>query len=429
MTGERDIRSEDRQLLLDAVMAATEKLVITYTGADEHTGQQRPPAVPLLELLDALNQTTTDPVLDRILVRQPLQPFDIDNVTPGALGVPTPFTFDPTVLVAAEAAAGKRDPRPAFIGTRLPEQASGDVALADLLAFFKDPVKGFFRALEFTLPADVDGVDDAMPVEIDALQNWTVGDRLLNDMLRGMDPARALEAEWRRGTLPPGQLGWRVAKEIRANATEIASVAARYRHGDNDAFDVDIDLGSGRRLTGTVTGVHADASVSVTYSKLDGKHLLEGWIRLLALSAQHPERQFSAACIGRSRQGTRGVVRVLGPPDAPAVEVLADLVALYDAGRREPLPLPMKTSYAWAAAVRAGDNPAKEAEFRWKSNPRYPAEDQQPAHVKAWGDDAWQQVLLAPPRPGEAPAGENTRLGAFAARLWLPMLTAERSAE
>ncbi|NKE29713.1 exodeoxyribonuclease V subunit gamma, partial [Mycobacterium tuberculosis] len=39
MTGERDIRSEDRQLLLDAIGAATQTLVITYTGADERTGQ------------------------------------------------------------------------------------------------------------------------------------------------------------------------------------------------------------------------------------------------------------------------------------------------------------------------------------------------------------------------------------------------------
>ena len=58
MTGERDIRSEDRQLLLDAILAATETLVVTYTGTDEHTGAHRPPAVPLMELLDALDKTT-----------------------------------------------------------------------------------------------------------------------------------------------------------------------------------------------------------------------------------------------------------------------------------------------------------------------------------------------------------------------------------
>ena len=60
MTGERDIRSEDRQLLLDAIGAATEKLVITYTGSNEQSGQPRPPAVPLMELLDALDNHHSD---------------------------------------------------------------------------------------------------------------------------------------------------------------------------------------------------------------------------------------------------------------------------------------------------------------------------------------------------------------------------------
>ena len=45
--GERDPRTEDRQLLLDALMAATDHLVITYTGNDERTNAERPPAVPV----------------------------------------------------------------------------------------------------------------------------------------------------------------------------------------------------------------------------------------------------------------------------------------------------------------------------------------------------------------------------------------------
>ena len=81
-TGERDIRSEDRQLLLDAIGAATEKLVITYTGANEYSGQRKPPAVPLVELLDTLDITTPAKVRDRVLVEHPLQPFDIATSPP-----------------------------------------------------------------------------------------------------------------------------------------------------------------------------------------------------------------------------------------------------------------------------------------------------------------------------------------------------------
>jgi exodeoxyribonuclease V gamma subunit len=429
MTGERDIRSEDRQLLLDAIGAATEKLVITYTGSNEYSGQDRPPAVPLAELLDTLDITTTEKVRDRLVVRHPLQPFDIRNVIPGELGMPPdrPFTFDPTVLRAASASTGERKEQPAFISGPLPPVPADDVVLADLVAFFKDPVKGFFRALDYTLPWDVDGVEDAMPVDINALEEWIVGDRMLGDMLRGMTPDDARQAEWRRGTLPPGQLGWRKATEIKEKAALLAAAAMRYRADEPQAYDVDIDLGAARRLTGTVSPVFGDRLVSVTYSKLDGKHLLESWIPLLALLARDPASDWHAMCIGRPKNGTTPREEGLGRPDVDAVEVLRDLVAVYDAGRREPIPLPIKTSYAWAVARQSGDIPEQAARYRWKSSERYPAEDQAPAHVRAWGRGAHLEDLMQPLRPGEEYDGEDNRLGAYSARVWLPMLRAERS--
>ncbi|BBX98257.1 exodeoxyribonuclease V subunit gamma [Mycobacterium lacus] len=426
MTGERDIRSEDRQLLLDAIGAATETLVITYTGNDEHTGHPRPPAVPVAELLDALDRTTQAPVRRHILTKHPLQPFDRSNVEPGALVPGKPFTFDPTALAAAQAATGKRCPPRAFITNPLPSPPAADVTMTEVLDFFKDPVKGFFRALDCTLPWDVDGVEDAMPIDIDPLQEWTVGDRMLRDMLRGMHPDTAAHAEWRRGTLPPGRLGVREAKEIRDRARDLALAALQHRTIDGEAHDLDVDLVGGRRLTGTVTPVFGEHTVSVTYSKLAPKHLLASWIALVALAAARPGRDWSAVCIGRGKTKNRIAKRLFAPPPDPAA-VLRDLVALYDAGRREPLPLPLKTSYAWADARRVGDDPYEAARAVWETGGFHAGEGDERAHVRVWGEHPSFAVLLGPPRPGEEVPGEDTRLGALAARLWRPVLAAEGS--
>jgi exodeoxyribonuclease V gamma subunit len=416
VTGERDVRSEDRQLMLDAIGSATEKLVVTYTGADAHSGQPRPPAVPLGELLDALDRTTGSPVRDQIVVKHPLQGYDLRNVEPGRLGTPTPFTFDPQMLAAATTAVGPRTAPPPFLveplATPVTRAASDDdIALADLVTFFRDPVKGFFRALDLTLPWDVDGVGDAMPVEIDQLETWGVGDRMLEDMLRGIHPDTAREIEWRRGALPPGQLGWRKASEVRETAMNLAVAALTHRQVEPKARDVDIALPDGRRVTGTVTPVYGDRLVAVGYSRLDSKHLLESWVRLLALAAAHPEHNWTALTVGRAPRGNHAAQRLLGPAADEPIGLLRDLVGLYDEGRRAPLELPIKSSFAWATAVHTGQEPKPEALKKWKSS-RFPGEDAAPAHVRVWGEHADLDDL--------------TGLGALAQRLWLPLLRSER---
>ena len=45
--GDRDPRPEDRQMLLDALMAASDRLIVTYAGNDVRTNTPRPPAVPV----------------------------------------------------------------------------------------------------------------------------------------------------------------------------------------------------------------------------------------------------------------------------------------------------------------------------------------------------------------------------------------------
>ncbi|HRI97414.1 MAG TPA: exodeoxyribonuclease V subunit gamma, partial [Nocardioides sp.] len=286
-----------------------------------------------------------------------------------------------------------------------------EIALADLVTFFKDPVKGFFRTLELTLPWDLDGVSDAMPVEIDALETWGVGDRMLDDMVRGIHPDTAREIEWRRGALPPGQLGWRKATEVREVAMNLALAALTHRQVEPRAHDVDVALPGGRRLTGTITPVYGDRLVAVGYSRLDGKHLLESWVRLLALAAGHPDHNWTALTIGRSPRGSQAAQRLLGPTAEEPLTLLSGLVDLYDEGRRAPLHLPLKTSFAWASAAFTGQDPQPEAQKKWRSS-RYPGEDADPAHVRVWGEHASLDTL--------------TELPALAERLWFPLLASER---
>jgi exodeoxyribonuclease V gamma subunit len=421
-TGERDLRSEDRQLMLDAVLAATERLVITYTGAHEATGQRRPPAVPLKELLDAVDRTAVGAAA-HVERREPLQPFD-----PANFRAPTPFSFDRTAAAGARAAIRDRTPPERIADLRLPPRG-GDVDLADLTAFLARPVQHFLRQrLEVSLLDESEPEVDAIPVELDNLQQWSVGDRMLTDLLAGRSRDEALALEWRRGLLPPGQLGWRKAQQVVDEAAPVAELVESFTAGlPVRAIDVAVDLGEGRRLIGTVTDVYDTRVVRSGYSRLGPRHELEAWVAVLALEAAMPGRGWTSGAVGRGGRGDPPVRVAFASPER-AAERIADLVALHDTGMAGPLPLPLRTGCAWArrrlGRGRDWDCRVK-ADDAWNPfNSRFPGENAEPAHRFVWGEQAPIDVLLGPPLPGEEYNGESTRLGALAMRLWAPLIEA-----
>ncbi|MFT4289373.1 exodeoxyribonuclease V subunit gamma [Nocardioides sp.] len=428
LTGERDPRTEDRQLFLDAILAATETLVVTYTGANEFSGQPRPPAVPLGELLDALDLTAAG-AAEAVTVHHPLQPFDTRNLVPGALVPERPFSFDRSALAGARSAARQRAPLPPLLADPLTPEPRQDVSLDDLLDFWKSPVRGFFKQrLDLALPREEEPLDSGLPVELDPLAQWSVGDRVLGDLLRGLDPEQAMQQEWRRGVLPPKWLGWRILEDVMTKAKPLAAEGLRLRTREASAVDVEVDLGDGRRLTGTVTELYGDRLVPVHYSRLAATHRLQSWIRLLALASADEDRAWSAFTLGRPSYG-RGpfALSQLGPLDHTARDVLRELVRLRDSGLTAPLPLPLKTSLTYARQRRTQgteETALAQAERDWK-DAMFPGEQSQPEQVRAWGAGAGVPGL-ADVLPGEEWPGERSRFGALALRLWSPLLAAEQ---
>ncbi|WP_210651150.1 exodeoxyribonuclease V subunit gamma [Nocardioides sp. SYSU D00065] len=451
LTGERDVRAEDRQLFLDAIAAAGQTLVITYTGRGEHTGADRPPAVPLGELLDTLDVTATahdgGRVQDQVRVFHPLQPFDEANLLAGPdrpAGVPhltltdEPFTFDHTSLAGALAARDQRAVVRELLPEALPpaDQPSAEVAevaLSDVHDFFAHPVRAFLRRrLRVSTPLDADELADAIPIQLDGLQRWDVGDRLIRDVLAGADPAQAMTAEQLRGLLPPRTLGASVLGSIVEQVRPLVTAGLAARRGEPRTVDVDIDLGD-RRVTGTVDDLFGNHLVTVGYSRLAAKHRIAGWIDALALATGLPDANWTVHTIGRGRNG--GQVSRIGPlPEHEARAWLGRLLDVMAAGLCEPLPLPPKTSLAWAAehvhevAGRPNADADRAADREWTA-PRFsetavPTEDADAWHRLAWGERAPFDVLCATPRPGD-PGTERHRLGRYAWALWQPLLEHE----
>jgi exodeoxyribonuclease V gamma subunit len=439
LTGERDARSEDRQLLLDALLAATERVVVTYTGANEHSGAVRPPAVPLGEILDAADRTTAAPVRERIHTRHPLQPYDPRNLKggdpdadppewadPDQRGpLERPFSFDAAALAGARAAWGSRKPVPPLLPGPLPARAAADVSLADLKSFLMHPVRSFLRGrLDVGIPLEPDELGDAIPVSLDSLEVWQVGDHLLRQVLAGQDPVAVMTAEQLRGTLPPGGLGEQALRGVTEECQRLWARTADLRDGERRSVDVDVDLGDGRRLTGTVSGLHGNRVLSLGYSRLKPKQRLQTWVDLLALSASRPDEHWTGHAVGRERAGPKRALS--GPLDHRAGEWLRQLVALRDRGLTEPLPIPVATAAAWAQA-RAQEltgqdvSPVEVARKEWETD-RYNAfgiegEDADAYHRLVYGAGAHVEVLV------------DAGLPELAWLVWEPLLTgAERVA-
>jgi exodeoxyribonuclease V gamma subunit len=433
--GERDPNSEDRQLFLDAILAAREHLVITYAGADARTNARKPPAVPVGELLDAVDAlaVTADgrPANEHIVVRMPLQPFDPSNFVAAGLGArERPFSFDRVALAGAQRAERRRDPLPRFLAAPLDpppvtDGETGDVSLDDLVYWLEHPCRGFLRQrLALSLPHDDDQLSDAITIELKGLEKWAVGDRVLDARLAGIDVDRCRQAEWRRGALPPGALGTRTLTGVIDDVEPLVAATTAVLTDAGESIDITVDLG-GRAVAGTVSNVHGQTIVRATFSNLGAKHRLRAWVQLLALTAAEPGATWIAVTVGNDPRGT-GQRSTLGPVDPVAArDHLADLVALRDTGLCAPLPIATKASAEYAArrSRMTPDNALARAGQVWAG--KFPEDDDE-AHRIIWGEQPSIDVLAAAAaEPGEPYGDEGSRFGQLARRIWQPLLDAE----
>jgi exodeoxyribonuclease V gamma subunit len=350
-----------------------------------------------------------------------LQPFDASNFAPARLGSPNRFSFDRAGLRAVRAAARERRAAvPVFGSGRLPERDNDElVSLNDLVRFFNHPIRALIyerAGLWMTRPDETP--DEQIPVSLTGLDSWSIGDRLLRLRLAGHPLEMLTAAEWRRGYLPPRDLGQRVIQQITDQVEQLVQTAQPFLSDQPAPCEVLAELGN-VRLSGTVSGVMGNSIVRVGYSKLAPKHRLQAWLELLALTVSHPGRGWHAITIGR------GSCSQLRTVDATwAATVLTDLIDLRTTGLREPIPFSPRVSAEYAALRFSDRQPAlyrRQLDKLW-------AEDRDEAYERFFGVGASFDVMLAQPSISSEERGslaEPSRFGTLARRVFQPLLSVE----
>ncbi len=272
--GDRDTRSEDRYLFLEAMMSARDVLHVSFVGEGVRDGKPRNPAAPLAELLQFLDEQhaiVDNEDADRPwCIRHPLQPFDARYYERDADGQPRHdprlFSYDPAYLAAPSSADAPR-----FLGETLNTQAvvttDGEITLGALKRFWRDPARdALLRGHGISLQAlDSIGWPDREPLETGLDRIERVDHRLLFETLAaGRNELPAEPPAWlaRSGMLAGGAIGAATYSQLRDSLQGLLDNAQPlFADGAAQPLPqaIDLDLGDNLRLTGVVDRVFRGA--------------------------------------------------------------------------------------------------------------------------------------------------------------------------
>lgn len=213
--GDRSRREDDRYLMLEALLAARQKLYISWTGRSIRDNSWQPPSVLVSQLRDYIAQCWQLPA-HGLLTEHPLQPFSRRY-----------FESEPSLTWAREWAAVHAATTEAVPLSLTPPESGQKMNIKQLADFLKQPVKAFMaQRLQIRFDQDSAQSQDDEPFAIDGLESWALLSRLterdqfadedLNTQLQ-----QRLETIRREGVLPLSHTGEQIAVQLMGEAEPV----------------------------------------------------------------------------------------------------------------------------------------------------------------------------------------------------------------
>jgi exodeoxyribonuclease V gamma subunit len=407
--GDRSRREDDRYLFLEALLSARDHLHISWVGRSITDNTERPASVLVGQLRDHLAAgwrlagTSEDSPADvrgeallaALTVEHRLQPFARAYFVPDEDARLFSYAREWCAAVG-EGTDGANGETAAGDAVLPPVVRDEPLALRELADFLKSPVKAFFRQ---RLGVSFDGENgdggvaaavDHEPFEVDALGQWALRNELiaaLRETPAGEESAvlaAGLARFRRRGELPAGAFGEALAQAL---AEPLPDLLARYRAGlarwpvaasdgaqgaesgealrfavvGEDGVTIEIaDWIDGVRLNaaGERGRVFIEPGALVRNRQYRGERLVAHWLAHLAAHV-------AGGALTTLVVSVAGDVELAPLPVERARALLADGLLAWQQGMRRPLPLAVRTAWAWLRACpAAADGEAPQAAQR-----------------------------------------------------------------
>jgi exodeoxyribonuclease V gamma subunit len=382
--GDRQRRFDERNVFLDLLLAARERVHLSYAGHSVRDNSVRPASVLVAELLEALvpalahapaSAASRADARRSLVGEHPLQPFapqafDVaapdqrlrsfqadyaqalrqSLAAPPAPAVATPQHDDDWETEDDAAAPASAAP---FIAKPLPPVDADwrEVSLARLSKFFRNPCRFLLaERLGIALRRDDEELQDDEPFVPDNSGRAPLTRLLLPALLEGLPPEAARTLALAGTAVPAGGFGMRFLERelngLRGFAEQVREHTlqpALPPHAAELAFEID---GETWRLRGEFADLRPRGLLRHRYAKQSALDYLDAWLPHLLLCASAPAGVLPVTT-GIARDGRFFLTEC----DDPRTQ-LQTLVRLYAQGLREPLAFFPRAAWAWFEGER-----------------------------------------------------------------------------
>jgi len=359
---------EDRYLFMEALLAAQENLLIFYRGQDDQRQKQYPPALPVCELRDYIQDhyqmEDTSELLSQLTCRHLLHPYSPECYGSGACG--GLFSFNPYYHPVAVKLAKKELPAVKPFAGDIPESGfplpqrrkTPVLQLSELIRFFQNSSEAFliqtlgFPGAEWTQRKHA----DLEPVELNELEKTVLSRRLADWQkerpLKQPDGTGLLQWLQAECAIPAGEPGRRIFLDLLERSWIADDDLRRDWVGQKQVYrSLELDLeGEPLLLEGALQlNPENHTMIECRFNRasekndpLKDRYKLAAWLRWLLARATSPlGTSVSMRVFHSVFDNTPFSLPLESMPDSPeaARERLQILLEAWYAGLQKPLPL------------------------------------------------------------------------------------------